>query len=372
MTAGGWGSAALRVREGPLGGPAALLFTVDDSSQVGEVRRAAELLAARAGMGDTERGRLALVVTEAATNLSLHARAGRILLGVVEEGGVAGIEVLSLDDGPGIANVDRAMEDGFSSAGTAGKGLGAIARLADDFDLFSRPVAGPGSGTALVARVFAAARASRPPRSSPAIEARAVCVPVAGERDCGDSWLVLERRDHTIVAVVDGLGHGPEAAAASSEAVRVIRERPDASPGALVDAAHGALRSTRGAAIAIADVRPSRGKVAFAGVGNISAAIHARSGPRNLASHNGTVGHVMRKVQEFEYDWSDDAALVMHSDGINTRWRLEGYPGIARHDASLLAAVLFRDAARGRDDATVVVARAAAERDDRSTRAGGA
>jgi hypothetical protein len=286
----------------------------------------------------------------------------------VPEEGVAGVEVLVIDEGPGIANVARAMEDGYSSAGTAGKGLGAMQRLADQFDLYSR-VAGVGGGTVVLARVFAAGRGPRE-RAPLTLEARAVCVPVAGERDCGDSWIIVDGRERTLVAVVDGLGHGMEAAVASSEAVRVIRERPDASPAVLVEAVHGALRSTRGAAIAIAEVRPAQGTLAFAGVGNVSAAIHGRSGPRNLASHNGTVGHVMRKVQQFEYEWPEKATLVLHTDGVNTRWRLDGYPGLTLRDPSLLAALLFRDAARGRDDATVVVAREVGREDGRPGAAG--
>jgi hypothetical protein len=76
-----------------------------------------------------------------------------------------------------------------------------------------------------------------------------------------------------------------------------------------------------------------------------------------MASHNGTVGHMMRKVQEFSYDWTSDAALVMHSDGINTRWRADTYPGLLVRDPALFSGGLFRDAARGRDDACVLTVR---------------
>ncbi|MHB1225287.1 MAG: ATP-binding protein, partial [Gemmatimonadaceae bacterium] len=127
-------------RLGPLGGPAAAVFRVDDSSKVGEVRRAADGLAVAARLSETERGTLAIVVTEATSNVARHAPGGRILLRAVGEPGAAGVELLALDSGPGITNVGRAMEDGFSSAGTAGRGLGAIRRMAADFDLYSRPV----------------------------------------------------------------------------------------------------------------------------------------------------------------------------------------------------------------------------------------
>jgi anti-sigma regulatory factor (Ser/Thr protein kinase) len=339
----------------PLGGPAAAVWPVSDASQVGEVRRAGAAAALAAGLGETERGALAVVVTEIATNLARHATGGRVLLATVGEPGAAGIEVLALDAGPGIANVDRALTDGFSTGGTPGNGLGAIRRLAHEFDLYTQP-----SGTALVARVWSAA--ARRVSVAPKGPAGTVCVAIAGERACGDAWLVLRERDRTLVVVADGLGHGPEAAVASTEAVRVVRDMSGASPLELMHAAHAALRPTRGAALAIAALPADgtgAGTLRFAGVGNVAAAVHAGGASRSLASHNGTVGHATRTVQEFAYDWPAGAALVVHTDGLTSRWRLDSYPGVLRHDPALLAGVLFRDAARGRDDATVVVVRAA-------------
>jgi serine phosphatase RsbU (regulator of sigma subunit) len=171
---------------------------------------------------------------------------------------------------------------------------------------------------------------------------------------------VLPLRDRTLVVLVDGLGHGAEAAEASTEAVRVVRESAELEPAALISVLHGALRATRGAAMAVALVHHARRTLVFAGIGNVSAAVHTGDGgSRSLASHNGTVGHSLRKVQEFHYDWPVDGTLLLHTDGINTRWRLDGYPGLLRHDPLLLAGILFRDAARGRDDATVVALREA-------------
>jgi anti-sigma regulatory factor (Ser/Thr protein kinase) len=340
----------------PLGGPAASVWPVSEASQVGEVRRAGEAAALAAGLGETERGALAVVVTEIATNLARHAKDGRVLLATVGEPGAAGIEVLALDAGPGIPNVDRALADGFSTGGTPGNGLGAIGRLAHAFDLYSQP-----SGTALVARVWSAA--GRRAAAASTVRSGVVCVPITGERACGDAWLVLRERDRTLVVVADGLGHGPDAALASAEAVRVARGMRGASPIELVHAAHVALRPTRGAALAIAALPADGaggGTLRFAGVGNVSAAVHAGGVSRSLASHNGTVGHATRTVQEFTYDWPAGAALVVHTDGLISRWRLDAYPGVLRHDPALLAGVLFRDAARGRDDATVVVVRAGA------------
>ena len=359
MTDFSWGAAQQFDAGAPLGGPAAVVVGVDDASRIGEARRAADALAVTIGLDDAARGTLAVVVTEAATNLARHAQHGRVLFAAVGEPGArVGIEILALDDGPGIPNVGRALEDGFSTAGTAGEGLGAIRRMAGDFDLYSRPGAGNGAGTALLARVWQAAPSPGAP-AAPAMLAGVVCVALAGERACGDGWLVLQQRDRTLVVLADGLGHGPDAALAASEAIRVILAHDDASPAGLIDAAHGALRATRGAAMAVAAIDARRGVVLFAGVGNIAATIVGSDGGRSLASHNGTVGHVMRRVQEFSYPWTPDATLVVHSDGLSTRWRPESYPGLQRHDPAVMAGVLFRDFARARDDATVVVVREA-------------
>jgi hypothetical protein len=99
--------------------------------------------------------------------------------------------------------------------------------------------------------------------------------------------------------------------------------------------------------------------VRYAGIGNISATIVAHGASRSLVSHNGIAGHEMRKIQEFSYDWTPDALLVMHSDGLSGRWDLGRYPGLSNRDPSVVAGVLYRDFSRGRDDALIVVIRAA-------------
>jgi serine/threonine protein phosphatase PrpC len=167
--------------------------------------------------------------------------------------------------------------------------------------------------------------------------------------------MVRTMRDRTIAVVADGLGHGPEAAEAASVAIRVISEHADATPAHLVELAHTALRPTRGAALAVASVNVTKGIVEFAGIGNISVGLHAPdNSSRSLASLNGTVGHAIRRVQEFRYDWPQGGMLVMHTDGITSRWRSDTYPGLLRHHPQLLSGALYRDALRGRDDATVV------------------
>lgn len=349
----------------PQGGPSSEVHAVDDDSQVGEARRAAAALAGEARLGETEAGALAVVVTEVATNLARHARDGRILMRVVGTPPTAGVELVVLDQGPGIANVDRALRDGFSTAGTAGQGLGAIRRMAHECALFTQTAAAGGpAGTVLVLRLWSAAARTRSPDGDQVVRelatphVGAVCVPIAGETACGDAWVVIDRPGRTLVVVADGLGHGPDAAHASSTAIRVAQEQPDTAPGELLLATHAALRATRGAAIAIAQLDHERGQLTFAGVGNVAAAIVTPGSSHSLASHNGTVGMTVRKVQEFTHEWpAANATLLLHTDGVNTRWRMDAYPGALLEHPMVAAALLYRDAARGRDDATVVCVR---------------
>lgn len=330
------------------GGPTSVVIAVADQSHVGEARRRAVALGTQVGLSETERGALSVIVTEAVTNLVQHATDGLVLLRTLGAA-PSGVEVLALDRSPGIHDIVQAMADGYSTRGTAGGGLGAIRRMASEFDLFSSA----NTGTALMARVWSAG--ADPDKVAWVRREGVVCVPVAGERACGDGWMFVHEPHRTLAMLVDGLGHGPDAARAADEAVRVARAAAALPPARIIEAAHGALLPTRGAALAVAEIVPSERIVRYAGIGNISGVIATAQGTKSMASHHGTVGHQMRKVQEFIYPWSSDASLIMHSDGIMTRWHLDAYPGLLTHHPALLAGVLYRDFARGRDDATVLV-----------------
>ena len=323
-------------------------FPIGESSQVSEVRRKATALARGAGLDESRAGSCALVASEMGTNLLKHAKQGEMFLRTVTEGSAQGLEILALDRGPGMANVGRSLQDGHSTAGSSGNGLGAIVRMASEFDVHSLP----GRGTGLVARVWN--------RDLPGI--RDASIPVTGvinlakpgESVSGDAWLSVSSGRRTLCAVVDGLGHGPLAAEASARAIESLREHQGASLAEQIDFAHGALRATRGAALGVAEILHEHNLIKFVGIGNIMAAVHHDGTARNMVSQNGILGHQIRRVTEFQYPWFPEATLVMCSDGINTHWDLNPYPGLASRDPSLIAAILYRDFSRGRDDTTVV------------------
>jgi anti-sigma regulatory factor (Ser/Thr protein kinase) len=328
-----------------------ILLTLDHLSTVGDVRRQAMSLAGRLGFDEQDQGRLALVVTEAANNAVQHAGGGEIVLRPVVNS-TSAIEALVVDKGPGIADLERALRDGYSTAGTPGTGLGAVARLSDKFDIYSAV----GSGTVLLAQVWPRTAPSTRLGTRELIEAGTVCLPHPRESACGDAWAVRVA-DRVLLLVADGLGHGPDAAAASTEAIRMFQSSRASAPADLLDEIHGALRSTRGAAVAVAALDREMAEIRYAGVGNIAGSIVSGDETRSMVSHNGTLGHEVRKIQEFQYAWPPGALVIMQSDGLQTHWKLDRYPGLTARDPAVIAGLLYRDFSRRRDDVTVLAVR---------------
>jgi anti-sigma regulatory factor (Ser/Thr protein kinase) len=332
------------------------IFAVTEMSQVAEVRRQVVALASKVGFNPTEVGKAALVATEAATNLAKHSVQGEVLIRLLEDQDRSGIEILALDKGPGMVNVAQSLRDGYSTAGSPGTGMGAMRRLAGSFDLHSAPT----KGTAVLAEVWS----GRAPegKSPDPMEVGVVCRAKRNELVCGDGWGAASVTGRVLLLVVDGLGHGLGAATAAQEAIRSFRSSLQHSPARIVESAHAALRSTRGAVLGIAEIDLSQKLVRYAGVGNISGVIVSDQSSRHLVSTNGTVGQDVRKVQEFSYPFPTDAVLVLHSDGLTSHWNLSNYPGLLRKAPGLIAGILYRDYQRGSDDVTVVAARAASVR----------
>ena len=330
-------------------------IVVDDLSRVGSARRAADVVARASALDETRRGVVGIVATEAATNLARHAREGVLFVQGTAPAGIAGVELVAADRGPGMHDLERAFADGFSTGGTPGTGLGAIRRQADELDIYSVP----GQGTIVVARVFAVPAERAAPRRH-LLDVGAVCLPIDGETACGDGWAVVQDADRAVILIVDGLGHGPNAADAADAAIAGFHAASGGAPAEIVAKLHSALRSTRGAALAVAEITASveGANIRYCGVGNtVALLLGPVDAPRSLPSMNGTAGLVVRSMQEVSLPWRRGGTLVLHTDGITTRWRADAYRGVLAHDPSVLAAVLQRDHARGRDDATVLAFR---------------
>ncbi|WP_062645907.1 ATP-binding SpoIIE family protein phosphatase [Streptomyces maremycinicus] len=379
---------------------------VQDSTRVRDARVAAEEAAALAGLDRSRSADAALVATELATNLLKHARGGQLLVeAVAPPSGRAGgplVQVAAIDHGPGMSDVPAALGDGFSTAGSLGAGLGTCRRLSDDFDLHSLP----GRGTVALARIGGAARvrgrgrarrepapaqpgtdapedvssvsssssassapsvSSAPSASSAssvsapfAARAGGVNIPFRGSACSGDAWTCARAGDRLTLMLADGLGHGPEAACASTAAVHEVRRSPHLPPGELLRLLDDALRDTRGAAVAVAQLDLRTGRLRFAGVGNVGARLREGGSWRHLLSRPGIVGtRRPMTLPETEAVWAPDRLLVLHSDGLPSRWAPPADPRLLSCDPAVTAAVTVRDAGSSarpvRDDTAVAV-----------------
>ena len=318
---------------------------VTESSQVGEARRLVASITSKLGMTEADQGRAAIIVTELANNLVKHASGGEIIVRDVLEDGSTGIEILSVDKGRGL-DIQQCFRDGFSTAGSSGTGLGSVRRLASTFDVFSQ-----NNGTILLARVF--------PKNyqSPAFELGGICLPMKGEEYCGDGWSYSLSRNLVRICVVDGLGHGLAASRAASVALSTFAENPLISTEERMQCMHSALRTTRGAAVALIDIDLERQIISFMGVGNIAGQVIDGETRRHFVSQPGTVGLEIFRTQEFQYPWTRQSVILLHSDGITSRFRTDEYRGLISRHPSVISGVLYRDFQRGRDDVTVIAGR---------------
>jgi len=309
-----------------------------------------------------------LVATELATNLLKHGRGGQLLIEMVAPptvpggpGGIRVVQIAAIDHGPGVADVPAALRDGFSTASSLGAGLGACRRVADDFGLHSAP----GRGTVALARIGPAPAPAPAPAGTSvptvtAARAGGVNIPFAGAEYSGDAWAWVRDGHRTTLMLADGLGHGPEASHASSAAVETLHRSGHLPPAEVLRRLDTALRSTRGAAVAVAQLDAATGQLHFSGIGNIGARLRTADGWRPLLSRPGIVGaHRPTTLPEHQVPWEADCLLVLHTDGLPSRWTPPCDADLTSFDPAVLAAVTVRDASSSarpvRDDTAVAV-----------------
>lgn len=330
------------------------LLPVPDTSHANAARREVENVARLCGFSEQDIGRAALVALEMATNVARHGGGGHLLLGEVTAEDRKGLELISIDRGPGMVDVAHSMSDGVSTYGSAGVGLGAIRRQADEFDIHSQTGSAPGHGTAIYVRLWPGRRAPVDKLAS----IGSVSVPKPEELVCGDAVSMVRSGTVVSLLVVDGLGHGVAAQQAAKAACEVFQKSLVTSPIMAVQRIHAGLRGTRGAAIGVANVDLAASSLTFSGLGNIAGLAAAGGQVRRFVSMNGIAGHTAGQLREFVYPCDGPGLVViLHSDGIGTSWSLDRYPGLAARHPALIAAILYRDGTRGRDDATVLVLR---------------
>jgi serine/threonine protein phosphatase PrpC len=281
-----------------------------------------------------------------------------------------GLELFYCDKGPGIYDLDAAFRDGVSTGGSLGTGFGAMRRLLDEFDAYSivkgttRRLVAPQRrttyGTALMGRKWPVPHGGSAPNKHEGGAPSHVGVwsrPRPGEDANGDAYFIAEHGGETLLAVVDGLGHGRGARDASSAALATLEGWEGEPLDDVMYEVHGALRSTRGAVMGAVVIDRGRGTFHYAGVGNVEVRVLGSVDPARPVPANGTLGARLSQVRVWPHRWTEGSTLVLASDGISASWDASSYPGILARGPQLLAGVLMRDFGRNSDDATVLVYR---------------
>ncbi len=331
-------------------------ISILDDASVALVRQRVRARGEACGLDAIATGKLVNIASELSHNQLAHAVRGTVVVREISRAGVPGLEVIAVDEGPGIADPTRALLQGPRVPKTSdgpgkkslGIGLAAVLELADEVDFDVRM----GAGTCVLARKFGDAV---PRRRQLGIYAR----PYPGERVNGDDACFVRADDALLVGVADGLGHGPSAREAAVGATNTLRAHPELSPLEILERGHAALRATRGAVMAVARVLETTNELETACVGNVSTHVYGPQVARRFIGSSFVLGAagMVRRVQVDRCDLGVRDALVLFTDGLTTRVDLEGELDLLREHPIIIAHQLFTRFGREHDDALVLVAR---------------
>ncbi|MDR3681413.1 MAG: ATP-binding protein/SpoIIE family protein phosphatase [Flavipsychrobacter sp.] len=327
-------------------------YNAEDRSYFAILKKEIHQVATAAGFSDKKTGEIDIIVAEMASNLIKHAGGGEILVRLMQENGNEAIELISIDNGPGMADPLRMLEDGVSTANTLGHGLGAMKRLSDTFQIYSLKE----WGTIVLARVYK----NELPLfiKKPLVEVRWVVVPKPGETVSGDGAYHQLNAEGLKVFLGDGLGHGPDAHLAVQQAISAIGICTENSPIDILRYLHTAVKKTRGLVGTMAIYNFKEKNWRICGIGNIATRTQNFMSFKNYMSYNGIIGmNIPNTLKEQEVADERGQVLIMCSDGIKTRMELQKYTGIFKYDLTILAAAIYKDFARKTDDMSVMVSR---------------
>ena len=308
-------------------------------------------MAEQIGFGSKESEEIVLVVTELATNLVKHANGGTLIMTPLNELERVGLEIQSLDAGPGIADVEQALADRFSTAGTRGTGLGAVNRLMDELDITSER----GRSTRIICRKWVrqydASTGDCPLAVGVATRPRSI-----GSEN-GDAFVVKSWAESTLVGVLDGLGHGAFAHRAAQAGRQYVESHYDQPLEQIFRGVGRTCRATRGVVMALARFDWGKGMLVFASLGNIEVRVFPDSRPFRFTIRRGVIGLNAPEVVVSEHPWPSDHMLILHSDGLRTHWNWKDFPEMDHQPAAVLAQEFLRALAKEEDDATIIVVR---------------
>lgn len=325
-----------------------LRLNATDRSYFAILKKEVHALAVAGGFGVKRLAELDIVVAEIVSNLAKHAGGGEVLVKLVEDKGMQGLEILAVDSGPGISDLKGMMVDGATTKNSLGQGLGAIKRLSDQFQVYTQK----GWGTLQLLRLY---KEELPhTRKRAMIDVRSLLLPKPGETECGDGFHFKHTKEHLKLFLGDGLGHGKEAALAVRNAIEAFKQCADDSPVENLRFIHHSVKKTRGLVATIAFFHLKERKWKICGVGNISTKLFGATTSKTHSPYNGIVGlNMPNTMNDQEVDYEPGQCIILCSDGLKSKWDILKFPGIQRYDLSLLNAALFKDFARNTDDLSI-------------------
>lgn len=326
-------------------------LAISDAADLAGARDLARTLARSVGFNAQATEEIVLAVSELGSNLVKHAQRGSLNLQAIADGARTGLQVEAVDAGPGIADIDQALTDGFSTAGSLGCGLGAVNRLMDQLDIDSQV----GRGTRVVCRRWLRQHqeSHQPCPLSVGVATRAL-LPLEGN---GDAFVIKRWNESLLITLIDGLGHGKFAQRAAQTARQYVEAHFDQP---LVDIFLGvgrACRATRGVVMAAARFDWGNGKLLFGSIGNVETRTIGPARSLSFLVRRGVLGLNAPMPKVTEHEWDPAHVMILHTDGLKSHWRWQDYPELAKASATLVAQQLLRALAKDHDDATVVVVR---------------
>lgn len=325
----------------------------DESDQV-LLRSKIRAVARRMGFANEIAERIVLVSNEMSSNLlKFAARTGMIQLW--ESNRPNALDLFVMDYGPGISDISLATRDGYTTAGTMGKGLGAIVRLADASGFYSQKIneMSPESwhGFAGWARFLSEHDDAGYHRDDYGCYLRAY----QDDRYNGDGIYIQHRASQLRWLHMDGLGHGLGAA----EVVLKVRHalNMDMPLDELLSAISEQLRGSRGAVGILGEVVRTQdiNQASLCGVGDMHAFHVKPTGRNDMRLAEGILGHEHQRVFVQSFELADDDLVITASDGIRRNWSLSSFPGLWRQHPQLIALFLGQMASRHIDDKSLFV-----------------
>lgn len=324
--------------------------TQDESSLV-LLRSRLFAIANRLDIGGIKRENIMLVAAELATNNIKHA-GGRGMIQVWQQPGPV-LDILSLDYGPGIENITRAEQDGYSTANTFGKGLGAVRRLSDESYFYSQHKASSPvtkwSGTVFLARFNLAADKEGTLGDDIGFFSRSL----SDARHNGDRIYLHKKGGRLRWLHLDGLGHGAEAQNATSNLAAHVSHHADI--GSILAGVNRQLISTRGAVAVACEIDTVGHGLQMIGVGDMHARIYDQDEMQHVAFAPGILGREHREVATFRSKLGKGGVVITASDGIRRNWDTANFVGLFNQHPQLIAYTLGNIMGRVSDDQSICV-----------------